>query len=199
MDDGVSCGLRTGGAHRSRLVFPRAWLGRGNEIFWPRLDPSRTWLPIVGALGTDDLDVLHHAAVFVAKNVAVEHKHAGEVDGQLTDSDVAEAAVRWATLADRHLAWDGRHPIAIPRHFLCSAGRRALLLGCVVIRDRACRDVSTALLPLTGCLGHGWQCDRIPPYWRIVRQERYILTIDDAPLFDQLMGIGVDMKRVLGR
>ena len=94
MDDGVGCGLRTGGAHRSRLVFPRAWLGRGDEIVWHTLSPSRTWLPIVGALGTDDLDILHHAAVFVAKDVAVEHEFAGEVDGQLTDSDVAEAAGR---------------------------------------------------------------------------------------------------------
>jgi hypothetical protein len=150
-------------------------------------------------LGTDDLDVLHHAAVFVAKDVAVEHEFAGEVDGQLTDSDIAEAAVRRATLADRHLAWNGRHPIAIPRHPLRSAGRSALPLGCVVIRNRACREIPTALLPLTGCLGHGWQCDRIPPHWRIVRQERYILTIEDAPLFDQLMGIGVDMKWGLGR
>ena len=86
------------------------------------------------ALGTDDLDILHHAAVFVAKNVAVQHKLAGEVDGQLADSDVTEAAVRWATLANRHLAWDGRHPIPIPRHILRRAGRSALPLGCLVIR-----------------------------------------------------------------
>ncbi len=43
------------------------------------LSPSRPCLPIVMVLRTDDLDVLHHAAVFVAKNVAVQHKLADAV------------------------------------------------------------------------------------------------------------------------
>lgn len=43
------------------------------------LSPSRPCLPIVMVLRTDDLDVLHHAAVFVAKNVTVQRKLADAV------------------------------------------------------------------------------------------------------------------------
>ena len=73
---------RARGTLWTRFVSHGALLGRRDEVPWHALRlSSRKRIAKVEALGTDDLDVLHHAAILVAKDVAVEHKLAGEVDG----------------------------------------------------------------------------------------------------------------------
>src|SRR5262249_60851397 len=115
---------------------------------------SGTRLPKGGLVRcrTDHLDVLHHAAILVTKDVAVQHKLTGEVDGLLTDPGIARAGTRSAAPTDRHRPCSGRDPVALPRQLRVRvAGRiaadtRTCLLRLAVVEDRPSWEVPTVPL-----------------------------------------------------
>jgi hypothetical protein len=67
---------------------------------------------------TDHLYVLHHAAILMPEEVAVQHGLTGEVGGQYSDLGIARA-VSWSTAStDRHFTVFGRYPVTFPGQLL---------------------------------------------------------------------------------
>ena len=152
------------------------WITRGTlfggrqVVILHALGLSGTRLPKEGLMGwrTDHLYVLHHAAILMAEDVAVQDGLTGEVGGHDANLRIARTVSRRTAPTDGHFTVCGRYPVTFPGQLLTlmrvGTDLRTLLLCIAMAGERTRGQVPT--VPLFGYR------NGILPHGRGVRQDR---------------------------